>query len=123
MNRKSLLISLALSGLVLGSAFSTQAASGPGAVGPLAPGDLYLPLVMRNAGGPSLGGCAMFPADNLWNADISSYPLDSAHSDAWVNDINGGATFLHPDFGPDPTYGIPYVVVPGSQASVTITFI
>ena len=80
-------ISLALSGLVLGSAFSIQAASDPGAVGPLAPGDLYLPLVMRNAGGPSLGGCAIFPADNWWNADISGYPVDTAHSDTWVNDI------------------------------------
>ena len=30
--------------------------------------------------------------------------------------------FLHPDFGSNPTYGIPYTVVPKSQPFVPITF-
>jgi hypothetical protein len=29
---------------------------------------------------------------------------------------------MHPDFGSDPSYGIPYVVVPASQPRVPITF-
>ena len=36
--------------------------------------------------------------------------------------MNAGTKFLHPDFGSDPTYGIPYVVVPGSQAFVPMSF-
>ena len=34
----------------------------------------------------------------------------------------GATTHLHPDFGSDPSYGIPYVVVPASQPRVPITF-
>ena len=31
---------------------------------------LYLPLVLHDAGGPTLAGCPMFPADNPWNKDM-----------------------------------------------------
>jgi hypothetical protein len=34
----------------------------------------------------------------------------------------GASAHLHPDFGSDPSYGIPYVVVPASQPKVPITF-
>ena len=122
MKRKSLLMSLALFGLVLGLAFSTPAASGPRAVGPLMPSQLYLPLVMRNAGGPSLGGCPIFPGNNPWNTDISNYPVHS-NSDAFIADINAtGNKFLHADFGSNPDYGIPYIVAPISQTLVSINF-
>ncbi|MDE3088750.1 MAG: hypothetical protein KGJ80_05135 [Chloroflexota bacterium] len=70
--------------------------------------------------GPTLGGCAMFPPDNPWNRDVSSDPVDS-NSTNYIASI--GATInLHADFGSDPTYGIPYVVVPGTQTFVPITF-
>jgi hypothetical protein len=84
---------------------------------------LYLPFIARpNAipAGPTLGGCAMFPADNPWNRDVSSDLVD-ANSANYIASI-GATTNLHPDFGSDPTYGIPYVVVPGSQPFVPITF-
>ena len=36
--------------------------------------------------------------------------------------MNAATAHLHPDFGSDPTYGIPYVVVPSTQTPVPITF-
>ena len=36
--------------------------------------------------------------------------------------MNAGSKKLHPDFGSDPTYGIPYILVPGSQPKVPMTF-
>jgi hypothetical protein len=36
--------------------------------------------------------------------------------------MNGGRRFLHPDFGSDPTYGIPWTSVPGAQPRVPMSF-
>ncbi len=69
---------------------------------------------------PELGSCNVFPADNAWNTDISNYPLDP-NSANYINTI-GASVHLHPDFGSDPTYGIPYIVVPGTQPLVPINF-
>jgi hypothetical protein len=71
--------------------------------------------------GPTIAGCSVFPADNPWNANVSTLPVDP-NSAAYLAAMNAGTTFLHPDFGSDPTYGIPYVVVPGSQPFVPTTF-
>ena len=71
---------------------------------------------------PAIGDCPIFPADNPWNTDISAYPVDP-RSDAYIASINAdGDTHLHADFGSDPTYGIPYIVVDKSQKFVPITF-
>ena len=72
-------------------------------------------------GGPTIGGCAIFPADNEWNRDVSNDPVDPM-SDAYMASMNAGSKNLHPDFGSDPTYGIPYVVVPATQPKVPISF-
>ncbi|HKC26942.1 MAG TPA: hypothetical protein VKB75_02915 [Jatrophihabitans sp.] len=69
---------------------------------------------------PQLAGCALFPADNPWRKDISRAPV-SRYSSAWVRSI-GSAGHLHPDFGSDPSYGIPYEVVPATQPRVPIRF-
>jgi hypothetical protein len=70
----------------------------------------------------SLGSCPVFPADNAWNTDISSYPR-RANSDAIINEVLAtGPGFLHADFGGSGTYGIPYVTVPGTQPPVPIDF-
>jgi hypothetical protein len=68
--------------------------------------------------GAPLNGAVAFPADNAWNRDISAAPVDpnSANLIASI----GASTGLHPDFG--VPYGIPYVVVAGSQARVAINF-
>ncbi len=66
----------------------------------------------------TLGGFLPFSSSSLWNTDISSAPLDPNSSTIisnWVGSVN-----LHPDWGTDPTYGIPYVVVNGSQPLVKI---
>ena len=66
----------------------------------------------------SLTGFVPFSSSSLWNTDISSAPLDPNSSTIisnWVGSVN-----LHPDWGTDPTYGIPYVVVNGSQPLVNM---
>jgi hypothetical protein len=64
----------------------------------------------------SLNGLIPFPAESLWNQDISSAPVDP-NSDNYINFI-GSTVPLHPDFGAGlyagQTIGIPYVVVSGS---------
>lgn len=77
------------------------------------------------SGGPSIGGCAVFPANNIWNRRIDSLPVDPS-SQAYVNNI-GATAGLHPDFGSGlwdgGPIGIPFVTVPGTQPFVPITFI
>jgi hypothetical protein len=68
----------------------------------------------------TIAGCPLFPATNPWRTDISGYPLNS-HSAAWIRSI-GGSTHLHPDFGSDASYGIPFEVVPADQTPVPIRF-
>lgn len=74
-----------------------------------------------------LAGRAVFPADNWWNQDISTAPVD-ARSAQLIDFISGRSASnptavrrLHPDFGPPP-YGIPYVVVSGDQARMPVMF-
>ena len=73
--------------------------------------------------GASLNGFVPFPSGNLWNTDISNSPVDP-NSTNYINFI-GSATTLHADFGSGTydkqTIGIPYQVVPGSQAKVKVT--
>jgi hypothetical protein len=74
-----------------------------------------------NSGGvATIAGCAVFPADNPWNRDVSRDPVDP-RSDAYIASI-GASRFLHADFGSDPSYGIPWITVPGNQARVPIAF-
>ena len=61
----------------------------------------------------------MFPADNAWNRDISALSV-RPESSTWVASI--GASNLHPDFGSNPSYGIPFVVVAANQPPVAINF-
>ena len=74
--------------------------------------------------GGSLNGFVPFPADNHWNQDISSAPVDP-NSTAIINFI-GASVPVHPDFGSGlyngQSIGIPYVVVGSQQAFVTINF-
>src|SRR5260221_12987689 len=59
----------------------------------------------------TIAGCPVFPADNPWNQDVSKLPLDP-HSAQIVASISGGGDkFLHADFGSNPDYGIPFIVV------------
>ncbi|MDQ6800980.1 MAG: hypothetical protein M3041_09105 [Acidobacteriota bacterium] len=77
-------------------------------------------------GGDLPGPLPLFPADHWWNVDISSAPVD-ANSTAYINFI-GASKRLHPDFGGEsgvpsaPIYGMPYIVVAGSQPLVPVVF-
>jgi hypothetical protein len=73
----------------------------------------------------SLNGFIPFPADNAWNQDISTAPVDP-NSANYINFI-GSTTPLHPDFGAGlydgSTMGIPYLIVsPGSTPLAKITY-
>jgi hypothetical protein len=74
--------------------------------------------------GANLNGGMSFPADNAWNTDISSAPLDP-NSDNLIASI-GLTRGLHPDFGAGlyagAAIGIPYVVVAGTQPKVSVAF-
>lgn len=74
--------------------------------------------------GASLGGFVPFPADSLWNRDISSDPVDS-NSTAVINFI-GSTLGVHADFGAGQlqgsAIGIPYLVVGSQQPLVTVNF-
>ncbi len=66
----------------------------------------------------------MFPANNVWNTDISKLPVDS-HNAVWLRSMAAGSTYLHPDFGPDQggyPYGIPFNVVTNAHPVVRIRF-
>jgi hypothetical protein len=82
---------------------------------------------------PSGGGAAgtnaelsprqLFPADNAWNQPVDTAQVDP-NSDAIVGLIGSTRSF-HPDFGANwngGPFGIPYVVVSGSQPRVPVTF-
>ena len=58
----------------------------------------------RGPAGPALGGCPAFPADNVWNADVSHLPV-SPRSRAYVAAVGASAT-LHPDFGAGSWQGV-----------------
>ncbi|MDQ1674816.1 MAG: hypothetical protein QOC98_3378 [Frankiaceae bacterium] len=65
-------------------------------------------------------GCPIFPADNVWNRDVSALPV-AADSSTLLQTI-GLATGLHPDFGSYAGYGIPFNTVPGSQPKLRVRF-
>jgi len=94
------------------------------------------PTAARTAGGrnpagqaagptvPGASNCPLFPANNIWNTDISKLPV-AAHSAAWLRSMNSAGTYLHPDFGPDPggyPYGIPFIYVTNAHPKVRIAF-
>jgi hypothetical protein len=74
--------------------------------------------------GASLNGFHLFPANNLWNQDISTAAVDP-NSANYINFI-GSTVAVHPDFGSgeyNGSYiGIPYSVVDSSQIPVNIIF-
>jgi hypothetical protein len=94
------------------------------ASGPASPSDdPSLPGGIPGLGaGASLDGRRPFPADNWWNTDISSQPVDPA-SAALIAAC--GLRNLHPDFGTEwngAPNGIPYIVVSGDQPAVSVSF-
>jgi hypothetical protein len=73
-------------------------------------------------GGPTLGGCPMFPVNNIWNRNVASL-LVHAQSDQFVAALGANQT-LHPAFGSGTwngyIFGMPFNLVPASQPLVNI---
>ena len=69
---------------------------------------------------PKLPDKRVFPADNPWNQNISKRPV-AANSGAMIRSI-GMDKPLHPDFGNEAVYGIPYSVVSKTQPKVPVNF-
>jgi len=87
---------------------------------------IFLPFVARApVSGPTLGGCAVFPSDSIFNRRIDALPVH-ANSNTYINFIGAG-TGLHPDFGSGTwnggAIGIPYLVVPITQTPVAIHYV
>ena len=84
---------------------------------PGAPGRNDPPSPDPYAGSPTIGGCAVFPRDNPWNADVSQAPVLHDYIDTFPATMP-----LWPDFGGAGAYGIPYVTVPAGQPLVPVSF-
>ena len=78
--------------------------------------------VVSASGAPLIAGCPLFPPDNDWNRDVSADPVDP-HSDDYLARMNAASRFLQADFGSDPSYGIPYVLVTAAQPRVPMSFL
>jgi hypothetical protein len=72
------------------------------------------------AAAPPGTSCQVFPADNIWNADISTLPVHG-QSAQWLASMSSSTTNLHPDFG-GPPYGFPHNIVNNTHATVSVTF-
>jgi hypothetical protein len=73
---------------------------------------------------PFAPDCPIFPADNVWHADISGLPVHP-RSDDWISSMGGPTRRIHPDFGPsgeEMPYGIPFDVVDGTHPRVQVNF-
>ncbi len=73
-----------------------------------------------STGAPREDGCPIFPADNSLNREIVHAPVDPRSAE-YIASI-GLSGHLHPDFGTEPAYGIPYTVVGPHQPKVPIKF-
>ena len=81
-------------------------------------------LKAQAGSGPSIAGCPVFPADNIWNTDVSNLPVDG-HSAAWISNSGGPGRLIHPDFGDSGSsmpYGIPFIVTNSSHPKTSISF-
>jgi len=86
-------------------------------------GSLFAHFTLAQAA-PSLAGCPVLPANNVWNTPVDHLPVDN-NSSSYIATI-GPDTGVHPDFGAalweGGPIGIPYNLVPGDQPRVRVSF-
>ena len=89
----------------------------------LVSGAMFLPTAPAVMAQPVPGTtCPLFPADSVFNADISKLPVH-AWSATWMNNMTQHSN-LHPDLGTfAQQYGIPINVAPPPSSGVTPTFL
>jgi hypothetical protein len=71
---------------------------------------------------PQVGGCYVLPDDNPWNTKVDAAAVRSDSATMVANISVPNHTNLHPDFGGAGAYGIPFMVVPPTQAKVRINY-
>ena len=69
---------------------------------------------------PGAPNCSIFPDTNVWNKEVSQLPAHR-NSAALIRSI-GLSEELHPDFGSNLSYGIPYNVVGSNTQKVRVNF-
>lgn len=69
---------------------------------------------------PDAPQCPMFPETNVWNKQVGNLRV-LAKSAAYIRSIGSDAS-LHPDFGKNLAYGIPYQTVAGGAAKRSVRF-
>jgi hypothetical protein len=73
------------------------------------------PIVQSAPGSNNIGGCSIFPANNVWNTRIDNLPLHPRSAD-WINTISTAG--IHSDFGApydgSNLFGQPINIVAGS---------
>ena len=83
-----------------------------------------LTFIDNASASPTIAGCPIFTDDNIWNTPIDTLPVDP-HSQNYIATIGSGKG-LHADFGSGTwdggPIGIPYTIVSGSQAKVSVIF-
>jgi hypothetical protein len=74
---------------------------------------------------PTLEGCPVFPANNIWNTPVDQLAV-AARSQDYINTIGPNGR-LHPDFGSGTwngfPIGIPYNIVTETQTTVSVVFL
>ena len=77
------------------------------------------------AGQPTISGCPILPANNIWNTPVDTLPV-LPNSTTLVNTI-GAATGFHADFGAGEwnggPIGIPFITVPGTAPTYPASFL
>jgi hypothetical protein len=73
-------------------------------------------LAGAGAQSPQIGGCPVFPPDNIWNVPIDNLPVD--RNSARYIESGGPSRSLHPDFGKGGA--IPFSIVPSTQPKVPV---
>jgi hypothetical protein len=76
-------------------------------------------FLSTSASAQTLGSCHIYPSNNPWNVRVDTMQVDSVHSAAYIASV-GGSIKVHPDFGSDTDYGIPWEAVNSSQPFVSI---
>ncbi|MDP4198755.1 MAG: choice-of-anchor D domain-containing protein [Bacteroidota bacterium] len=80
---------------------------------------LILFAIANVSGAQTLGTCHIFPSNNPWNERIDTLPVHP-RSAQFIASV-GGTIHVHPDFGSNALYGIPWVAVNNSQPPVKVT--
>lgn len=108
-------VNFELAGIILAILLSLMMLQG----GNAAAGTMQSPIAAAE-----IGGCPVFPKDNIWNTPVDTLQVNSnsAQYIAAVG-VNG---HLHPDFGSGTwdggPIGIPFNIVPGTTGKVNFTF-